>query len=93
MAPQGPFVLVTITLPRGARLQDAMREYGLASDEVDESYGVVPVDPERGTHVMMVTEDAAGRITGGAGAQGPFANPKIEPFGPPQPGPSDHHER
>lgn len=93
MAEQGPFVLVTVTLPRGARLQDAIRTYGLAPEEVDESYGLVLVDPEQGTHVLMVTEDTAARITGAAGARGPFANPKIEPYGPPQPGSSDDHEK
>ncbi|MFF0204607.1 hypothetical protein [Streptomyces sp. NPDC005017] len=89
MAPQGPYVLVTVTLPRGATLSDAIREYGLTADDVDETYGVVLVEPDRGTHVMMVSESAAARITGTDAARGPFANPKIEPYGPPQPGPAD----
>ena len=71
MAEQGPFVLVTVTLPRGARLQDAMQTYGLAPEEVDASYGVVLVDPEHGTHVMMVTQDAATRITGARRSSAP----------------------
>ncbi|GGX36562.1 hypothetical protein [Streptomyces lomondensis] len=85
--PGGPFVLITVTLPKGGALQDAMRRYELAPEEVDEAYGLVSVNPAQGLYAMMVSAGAAARITGRAGAKGPYANPEIEPFGPPEPGP------
>lgn len=88
MAPQGPTVLITVTLPPGATLEDAQRRLGLAEDEVDTAYGLVPVDPAHGTYVLLVTEGAGARIQGTSEARGsykgPYANPKIEPFGPVQ---------
>ncbi|MFI9803596.1 hypothetical protein ACIHEJ_04345 [Streptomyces sp. NPDC052301] len=84
---QGPTVLVTVTLPAGATLTDALRRYGLTSDEVDEAYGLVPVDPAQGLYALLVSEEAAARITGGPGVSGPYANPPIEPYGPPRSGP------
>ncbi|PWI14372.1 hypothetical protein DI272_09505 [Streptomyces sp. Act143] len=89
MAPERPTVLITVTLPPGAALADARRRLGLADDEVDTAYGLVPVDPAHGTYALLVTEEAAARLPGAPEAkgayQGPFANPKIEPFGPVQP--------
>lgn len=90
MAPQGPTVLVTVTLPSGSTLADARRRLGLADDEVDTAYGLVPVDPAHGTYALLVTEAAGARIQGTARTEGPgsyggpYANPKIEPFGPVQ---------
>ena len=92
MVSQGPEVLVTVTLPEGATLQDALRRYELAPEQVDEGYGLVSVDPAQGLYAMLVSEDAAERITGSPSAKGPYANPKIEPFGPPQPGPEHGDE-
>ncbi|MET8449736.1 hypothetical protein [Streptomyces sp. NPDC005209] len=88
---QGPVVLVTVTLPAGATLGDALRRYDLTPDQVDQEYGLVSVDPAQGLYALLVTADAAERITGTPGtpgAAGPYANPSIEPYGPPQPGPA-----
>jgi hypothetical protein len=88
MAPQGPTVLVTVTLPSGSTLEDAQRRLGLTDDEVDTAYGLVLVDPSHGTFALLVTEEAGSRIQGVADTKGsyrgPYANPKIEPFGPVQ---------
>ncbi|MDN3021883.1 hypothetical protein [Streptomyces sp. S.PB5] len=88
MAAQGPTVLITVTLPSGATLEDARRRLGLADDEVDTAYGLVPVDPAHGTYALLVTEEAGARIQGTPETEGsyrgPFANPRIEPFGPVQ---------
>jgi hypothetical protein len=88
MAPQGPTVLVTVTLPSGSTLEDAQRRLGLTDDEVDTAYGLVLVDPSHGTFALLVTEEAGSRIQGAPDTkgsyQGPYANPKIEPFGPVQ---------
>ncbi|MBX6381987.1 MAG: hypothetical protein IRZ07_03285 [Microbispora sp.] len=62
-----------------------MRHLGLAADEVDAAYGLVPVDPGRNLYVLRVTEDA-GRRVGAAGDAdgGPYSDPPIEPYGPPR---------
>ncbi|MCX4546810.1 hypothetical protein [Streptomyces sp. NBC_01565] len=84
MAPDEPTSLITVTLPPGATLDDAMQQLGLARDEVDTGYGLV--DLHNGTYALLVTAAAAERTGGAAGVKGPYADPKIEPFGPPQPG-------
>ncbi|MEV6985874.1 hypothetical protein AB0M95_32070 [Sphaerisporangium sp. NPDC051017] len=75
-------VLVTVRLPAGATLEEALRRLGLTEDDADTAYGLVPLDPEQGLYALRVTEDA-GRRVGQAGGGGPFADPPIEPYGPP----------
>ncbi|MEO3807632.1 hypothetical protein ABGB17_01370 [Sphaerisporangium sp. B11E5] len=75
-------VLITVHLPPGATLADARHELGLAEDEVDTAYGLVPLDPDQGLYALRVTEPAAGRAAPPAG--GPYSDPPIEPYGPPQ---------
>ncbi|MCC5480958.1 hypothetical protein ACFV2N_40935 [Streptomyces sp. NPDC059680] len=82
MAPDRPSLLITIELPSGATLDAAMRRLGLTPDEVDTEYGLV--DLRDGSYALLVTQAAADRVQGAAGAKGPYANPPIEPFGPPQ---------
>ncbi|KPI16946.1 hypothetical protein OK074_1739 [Actinobacteria bacterium OK074] len=84
MAAQSPTVLVTVTLPPRATLQDARRRLGLAAEEVDTGYGLVPVDPDHGTYVLLVTDEAAARIKNLPDTSGPYENPTIETFGPPR---------
>jgi hypothetical protein len=84
MVAQSPTVLITVTLPPRATLQDARRRLGLSADEIDTGYGLVPVDPDHGTYVLLVTDAAAARIKGLPGTSGPYENPVIEPFGPPR---------
>ncbi|WP_405728572.1 hypothetical protein OG885_08700 [Streptomyces sp. NBC_00028] len=89
MAPESPTVLITVTLPPGSTLDDARHRLGLTENEADTAYGLVPVDPANGTYALLVTAEAGARLQGAPEArgsyQGPFANPKIEPFGPVQP--------
>lgn len=75
-------VLITVHLPTGATLADARRELGLAEDEVDDAYGLVPLDPGQGLYALRVTEPAARRAAPPGG--GPYSDPPIEPFGPPR---------
>lgn len=69
-------VLVTVRLPPGATLADAIERLGLAEEEVDTGYGLVLIDPDQGLYGLRVTEEA-GHRTGP-----PFSDPRIEPFGP-----------
>ncbi|MQS14699.1 hypothetical protein F7Q99_21140 [Streptomyces kaniharaensis] len=78
-------LLMTVALPRGATMQHALDKLGLSAEEIDQEYGLVSLDPSRGLYVLLVAESAAARIRdhGQSGEySGPFANPKIEPFGP-----------
>ncbi|MGW4642504.1 hypothetical protein ACWEN6_28580 [Sphaerisporangium sp. NPDC004334] len=75
-------VLVTVELPPAeATLEGAMRRLGLSEEEVDTAYGLVPLDPGQGLYAVRVTEQAGHRVT--PPGEGPFADPPIEPYGPP----------
>lgn len=80
-------VLITVRLAAPATLEAAMRRLGLAEDEVDTGYGLVPVDPRRNLYVLRVTEEAGRRVgdsDAGAADGGPYSDPPIEPYGPPR---------
>lgn len=81
----GPTVMVTVELSRADATLAAARDLlDLAPDEVDEDFGLVSIDPAKGTYAILVTATAGSRAHGVSGAAGPYANPRIEPFGPPQ---------
>ncbi len=66
-------------------LEEVMQELHLQADELDMDYGVQMIDPAAGDYVILVEEEAARRVAPDqVGVSGPYANPKIEPFGPPE---------
>jgi hypothetical protein len=66
-------------------LESLMRTLGLRAGEVDMEYGLQMIDPVAGDYVLLVDADAAARIDPAlADVSGPYANPEIEPFGPPE---------
>lgn len=75
-------MLWTVRLdPTKTSLRDVLERYALKEGDLDAAYGVVPLAPEEGLFAVMVEADAvAGK---GAGAEGPFSNPRVETFGPP----------
>ncbi|MER5623609.1 hypothetical protein [Streptosporangium sp. NPDC002544] len=75
-------LLITVRLPPDATLAQAMRHLGLPKEEVDTGYGLVLIDPDQGLYGLRVTEAAARRVDPAAG-EGPYADPRIEPYGPP----------
>jgi hypothetical protein len=78
-------LMVTVKLdPERATLEDAREQLGLDEGELDEDFGVVEIDPEQHSYTVLVEKQVAERITGQPGVKGPFANPPIEPFGPPE---------
>ena len=71
-------------------LEAAARQLGVGVEAVDATFGVVLIDPERGLYSVQV--DAAQLPPEAAtdeAYRGPFSNPRIESFGPPQDGSFD----
>jgi hypothetical protein len=78
-------LMLTVKLdPERATLEDARERLGLEEGELDDDFGVVEIDPDQHQYAVLVDEKAAEQISGQPGVKGPFANPPIEPFGPPE---------
>jgi hypothetical protein len=78
--------MLTLALDPGeATLEAAARKLGLEEGELDPDFGVVEIDPAAHKYTVLVDESAAQRASRAPGVEGPYANPRIEPFGPPQP--------
>lgn len=75
-------------LPRNATLEDAAKHLHVEIGDLDETFGVICVDPAEGVHTVLVEESALTKLPGEDSAhdksyEGPFSNPVIQPFGPP----------
>ena len=80
-------VMVTIHGPdTPPTIADVRDRYGLSQDEIDASFGVVEIDPDEQVYTVLVEEEAAAKIQSNDEwrTEGPFSNPRIEPFGPPE---------
>jgi hypothetical protein len=78
-------LLLTVTRdPDRASLDAVKSDLGLDDDEIDHDFGVVSIDPNRNRYAILVEDRTADRLGGEPGVEGPFANPPIEPFGPPE---------
>jgi hypothetical protein len=80
-------LMVSIQWPQGApTLAEIQKMFSLADDEVDREFGLIEVDPAEHIFTFMVEEASAAKVRSGPGwtVSGPFSNPSIEPFGPPQ---------
>jgi len=79
-------LMLTLRLnPAQATLAHVRDKLKLDAEEIDSDFGVVSIDPAAQLYTVLVDDAAALRVAGTAGVQGPFANPPIEPFGPPRP--------
>jgi hypothetical protein len=68
-------------------IAELQRRFSLKDAEIDHSFGVVEVDPQDRTYTILVEEAAVGKVQPGGtitNVAGPFSNPRIEPFGPPE---------
>ncbi len=75
--------MLTLRLhPAEATLPKICKKLNLSAEEVDSDFGVVNIDPKKDLYTILVEEEAASRISGSPGVEGPFSNPKIEPLGP-----------
>lgn len=68
--------LVTVDLPAGSVLADALHELGLTEDEVDCAFGLVALDPGAGRFALRIGAAAAARLADSAVRI--FADPPIE---------------
>ncbi|HKA15735.1 MAG TPA: hypothetical protein VKH41_12005 [Myxococcota bacterium] len=77
-------LMMTLQLDPGeASIEAVRRKLELGRLDLDEEFGVVPIDPEKDLFAILVDERVASELMGREGVRGPFSNPKIEPFGPP----------
>lgn len=72
-------------------VEDICRKFGFTPEEIDRDYGVIEIDPADHLYCLMVDQSAVERLdrdwanqSEPSGLEGPFSNPRIEPFGPPQ---------
>jgi hypothetical protein len=80
-------VMLTLELdPAEASEEHVRRKLDLKAEELDPEFGVVELDPALRRYAVLVDEAVAARVQGTSGVEGPFSNPRIEPFGPPQSG-------
>ena len=80
-------VMMTVELPPGAvSLAEAADRLGLDPGALDAEYGLVELDPGNNLYAVLVDEAAGVQASGREGVEGPFSNPRIEPFWPPKPG-------
>lgn len=78
-------VMVTLKLdPKHASLAKVRESLGIDSEEIDDDFGVIALQPEENLYAILVDQNAADRVNGIEGVEGPFSNPRIESFGPPQ---------
>ena len=81
-----PDVLMTVELdPGAATVAAAAERLGVDPARIDPEFGVVSIDPEQHLYSVLVDEQAVSGAQGRPGVEGPFSNPRIEPFGPPRP--------
>jgi hypothetical protein len=75
------------TSEKSPTLESVQKRFGLTDGEIDRSFGVVPIDPEANLFTVLVDERAASKLGSNENwqSEGPYSNPRIEPFDLPQP--------
>lgn len=80
-------VMMSMTAPQGAPTVDEIeRRFALPRGAIDRQFGVVEIDDLTHEYAISVEENAVPRIksTTDLTFVGPFSNPRIETFGPPE---------
>ncbi len=71
-------------------MDDVRRLFNFKAGEIDPDFGVIATGPTEGIYTVLVDANASKRIEAVLAtrppdpAEGIFANPRIEPFGPPE---------
>ena len=77
-------VLITLKSPDGApiTLKSLMERFGLRADDIDKEFGLIEIDPKNHIYTALVEADTklARGLAPGYEVEGPFSNPRIEPF-------------
>lgn len=79
-------LMFTIESPTGTpSLSEAAQKLHVDTRDLDESFGVVLIDPQKHLYTVLVNEEAAGHVRApGKSVKGPYSNPRIGTYGPPQ---------
>ena len=71
-------------------VSEVIHLFNLKASEIDRPFGVVATDPAEGLYTVLIDARAADRVKAVLATRPPdpaenlFANPKVEPFGPPE---------
>ncbi len=78
-------------IPEGTTLEQLCSKLSVERKHFDEEFGVILVDPKDGIHTVLVEQSTMKEIPENfrdhwpdVEVEGPFSNPRIAPFGPPQ---------
>ena len=84
--PPATELMTVIEMHGKPTLAEAAKDLGVATEDLDAAFGVVPVDPERGIYAVLVQAGRAPKQTQESGRdfRGPWSDPAIMPFGPVQ---------
>lgn len=83
--------LMTVTKAAGQpTLEEAAEQLGVPPDRLNREFGVVPVDVSKGLYTVEMDADVAADRQVQTPYDGPYSNPQIEDFGPPEP---DSHRK
>jgi hypothetical protein len=79
-------VMMTIRSVTPPSLADLRQKLGLDAHDIDAEFGVIEVDPDEHLYTFLVDASKVPQATGQDAVElrGPYANPKIGTFGPPQ---------
>jgi hypothetical protein len=73
--------LVTVRGDEAASLEGAAEQLGVALDDLDSNFGVVPIDPQEQLYAVNVRADRLpADFTASEEYRGPFSSPAIAPF-------------
>ncbi len=81
----GPKILMTIVADKPPSLAEAAALLGVAVADLNEAFGVVPVDAAQGLYAVEVDADKVpAQAKEGEPYRGPFSSPRIAPMGTPK---------
>ena len=77
--------MMTVELePGAADLPHAAERLGVDLQVLDAEFGLVPIDPDQHLYTVLAEEEAVAGADARPGVSGPFSDPPIRPFGPPE---------